>query len=224
MILKDISFTYAQENISYDQTILELAEAGSSEEVLRFWESETYFVVLGRASKAEVDLNMRNISRDGIEVIRRGSGGGTVLQGPGCLNYSLVLAYERHHLLKNIRSSYKFILQNISASLNKIGIRSKFEGLSDLAVEGRKFSGNAQCRRRRYLLHHGTILYAFHLDKIERYINIPHEAPAYRNGRSHKDFLTNIKAGAADIKKAIASGWIDEFSCVESGGILFNLP
>ena len=224
MILKDISFAYPQENIAYDQTILELAEASSSGEVLRFWESSEHFVVLGRTSKPQLDLKLNNIDKDKLEVVRRMSGGGTVLQGPGCLNYSLILSYERNNMLRNIRSSYQFILEKVSDSLNKIGVESRFEGLSDLAVGGRKFSGNAQCRRRRYLLHHGTILYNFQLDKIERYLNMPKEEPPYRNGRSHKDFLANIRVSAGDIKKAIASSWIDEFSCVESGGILFNLP
>ena len=224
MILKDISFARAQENVAYDQTILELAEAGSSGEVLRFWESREYFIVLGRTSKSEEDVNLVKIKRDGLKIARRISGGGTVLQGPGCLNYSLVLNYERSPLLKNIRSSYDFILGYVINSLRKLGIEARHEGLSDLVIGEMKFSGNAQCRRKKYLLHHGTILYNFNIERIEEYVNVPCQEPAYRQRRSHRDFLTNIEVKSGDIKKAIAKAWIDKYSCVESGGILLTLP
>jgi len=224
MILKDVSFPYPEENLIYDQTLLELAEAGSLGETLRFWESDTYFIVLGRTSKISDDVNLSNAESDKICVLRRSSGGGTVLQGPGCLNYSLVLSYERDTLLRGIRSSYAYILNRICGALKKLGVKAEIMPLSDIAVGKRKFSGNAQCRRRKYLLHHGTILYDFSIDKMELYLKQPGEEPPYRKKRTHRDFLTNIRRETSEIKQAIASFWIEEFSCIESGGILFSLP
>jgi len=204
MVLKDISFPSAEENIAYDQTLLESAEAGSSDEVLRFWETEKFFIVLGRISKVEEDVKVEEAKRDGIEIIRRLSGGGTILQGPGCLNYSLILSYERNPLLKNIRKSYEIILNKICNSLKRVKIDAKFEPISDITLDGRKFSGNAQARRRRYILHHGTILYDFPIERIERYLKMPKDTPPYRKNRSHSDFLTNIKVKPYNIKQAIA--------------------
>jgi len=82
MILKDISFPSAEENIAYDQVLLELAETDSQDEVLRFWEAKKFFIVLGRISKLEEDVKIEEAKKDGVEIIRRISGGGTVLQGP----------------------------------------------------------------------------------------------------------------------------------------------
>ncbi|MBL7071018.1 MAG: lipoate--protein ligase family protein [Candidatus Omnitrophica bacterium] len=205
MLIKDISFPNALENVAYDQILLESAEADFSGEVLRFWEPETFFIVLGRISKLEESVNTKEARKDNIEILRRISAGGTVLQGPGCLNYSLILSYERDPLLKNIRKSYGYILNNICDSLGGSGVKATFEPLSDIAFNGKKFSGNAQARRKKYLLHHGTILYDFPIERIEKYIKMPKKEPPYRMGRGHRDFLTNIKAKPDDIKQAISS-------------------
>src|SRR5207244_1022462 len=79
----------------------------------------------------------------------------------GCLLYSLVLRYERSPLLREITSSYVYILERVAAALSGIRPGAEQAGTSDLAAEGLKFSGNAQQRKRDYLLHHGTLLYNF---------------------------------------------------------------
>ena len=207
MTIKDISFPNAQENISYDQMLLESAEDDFSEEALRFWEAEDFCIVLGRVSKLAEEVYTDNAKRDGIEIIRRISAGGTVLQGPGCLNYSLILSYKRDPMLRDIRKSYEFIIDSICGSLEKMGIDVRHEPLSDIALDGKKFSGNAQVRRRRYLLHHGTILYDFPIEKVGRYLKMPKKEPGYRKGRGHSEFLANLNIKPQDIKQAIISAF-----------------
>lgn len=203
MLIKDISFSSAEENILYDEKLLDLAEEGLAGEALRFWESPDFFIVLGRASKPETDVRTDEAARGGIKIIARRSGGGTVLQGPGCLNYSLILSSEKRPELRDIRRSYEFIISKICTSFNNIGVNANFEPLSDIALSGRKFSGNAQWRRKRHILHHGTILYNFPIEMAERYLKMPSAEPPYRKGRSHGEFLTNLGISPPEIKKAI---------------------
>jgi len=63
---------------------------------------------------------------------------------------------------------------------------------TDLTVRNRKFGGCAQRRRRHTLLHHGTILYDFDIAAPMRFLAEPRRQPAYREGRTHEDFLTNV--------------------------------
>ena len=95
MLLKDISFPTPEVNILFDEVLLFLAEKGQAGEVLRFWESPVPFIVLGRTGKEEDDIYLQKAKEHHIPVLRRASGGGTVLQGKGCLNYSLVLPQNR---------------------------------------------------------------------------------------------------------------------------------
>ena len=205
MIVKDISFLTPQENILFDDVLLHLAEGGQGEEVLRFWESKELFIVLGRISRAEEDLFVEHIVEDDIPVLRRSSGGGTVLQGKGCLNYSLILSKDSHPAINDLRRSYQFILGKIISALKNTGIETVFLPISDIALvdNQKKISGNAQKRGKKFILHHGTVLYNFDLVKIERYLKLPKSVPEYRRGRSHKEFVTNVSAEGIKIKENI---------------------
>ena len=204
MILRDISFPTPEENILFDEVLLFLAEQGTNGEALRFWESAQIFIVLGRIGRVEEDVYLETARRDGIPIFRRGSGGGTVLQGKGCLNYSLILSKEIHPEINDLRKSYPVILNQVIVVMEQVGVKAEFKPISDLAWKNgeKKFSGNAQHRARKYILHHGTILYDFDLSLIERYLKIPRDVPPYRQGRSHKEFVTNIGIPAFEIKAA----------------------
>ena len=211
MVLKDISLPSPSENILYDEVLLYLAEQEEQGEFLRFWESGDFFVVLGKTSDPVEDLYIERIEDDKIPVLRRASGGGTVLQGKGCLNYSLVLSKDRSPELPMIKKSYQYILGKITNALSSLGIKAQYHPISDMAIGEKKFSGNAQKRGKKFILHHGTLLYDFPLEGIERYLKIPKQIPEYRRGRVHTDFLANISAGAEELKRAIAK----EFNAVE---------
>ena len=111
MIFKNVSFKTPEENILYDEVLLKLAEQGAQGEVLRLWESPMLFVVLGRISKVTEDVREDNTKKDNVPVLRRFSGGGTVLQGPGCLNYSLILSKKTSPQVADLRRSYQFVLE-----------------------------------------------------------------------------------------------------------------
>ncbi|MBF0386525.1 MAG: lipoate--protein ligase family protein [Candidatus Omnitrophica bacterium] len=211
MMLVDLSFLDPRRNLDYDDDLLRQAEvAGASgPECLRFWESPVHFVVLGRTGKEAEDVFSEACIRDSIPVLRRSSGGGTVLQGPGCLNFSLVLGKHRDPALSGITGSYVYILGKVVRALNSLGVGAALRPVCDLALAAteQKFSGNAQRRGRHFILHHGTILYAFDLGLVSRYLNIPQKMPDYRRGRTHESFITNINVRPADIRTAIAASF-----------------
>src|SRR5262249_37523848 len=173
------------ENLAAEARLLDsLERAERPIETLRFWESSGYAAVLGRSGEAERDPDLALCNRDGLAVLRRRSGGGAVVVGPGCLCFALVLSLERRPELQNVGPSYRLILEPLARAL---GV--EFEARSDLALGGRKVSGSAQRRARRALLHHGTVLYDFDLARIERYLREPARQPASRPGRRHRELV-----------------------------------
>jgi len=209
MQLRDISFPSPQENIAFDEVLWRLAEKHSRGEYLRFWESSKIFIVLGRIGHAEIDVNSTHAQEDNIPVLRRSSGGGTVLQGPGCLNYTLVLSKQKHPELNDLRQSYQWISAKVIEALSRAGVEAYFRPMSDLAIgaDEKKFSGNAQRRGKRTILHHGTILYKFDLALISRYLNMPKDTPPYRKRRPHTDFVTNIPIDPRVFKDHLAKSF-----------------
>ncbi|MFT5169460.1 MAG: lipoate-protein ligase A [Lysobacterales bacterium] len=204
MFLKDISFETPIKNLLYDDVLLHIADKIKPQEYLRFWESPEPFVVLGRISNKEEDVNFETTAQDGVEVFRRSSGGGTVLQGPGCLNFSFILDKTKRRELNDLKQSYSYILNKVIEGLSVGGVEAKLMPISDIALmNNKKISGNAQKRGRNFVLHHGTIMYDFNLDNIARYLGMPKDMPNYRDARTHLDFVANINMTCDTIKKNI---------------------
>jgi len=87
------------------------------------------------------------------------------------------------------------------------GFEVALEGISDLAIGARKFSGNAQYRKSRALLIHGTFLLDFDLSLIGRYLQLPSKQPAYRQNRSHLEFLTKLPVRSAELRERLQESW-----------------
>lgn len=193
-------------NLALDEALLLDAEEGHGGEVLRLWELPAHTVVLGSAGKLAEDVNEAACRRDGVPILRRCSGGGTVLIGPGCLCYSLVLALDRPRM-KDITHSYAVIMDRLVAALAPLAPGIARAGCSDLAVEDWKVSGNSQRRMRSFLLHHGTMLYNFELEAMSRYLHLPQRQPAYRRGRAHTGFVTTIGTDLERLRMSLRQGW-----------------
>lgn len=205
MRLLDLTLSTPADNLALDEALLDDAEHThpSDLQVLRFWESPTHFVVLGAGSKPELDVNLDACNRLSIPVLRRCSGGGTIVQGPGCLSYALILAKSRAPRLNSIHGTNEYVLEKICAALRTFAPDIHFAGTSDLAIGDRKVSGNAQRRKKHFILFHGTILYAFDLALISSLLKHPPKEPDYRANRPHVDFIANVPASASDLKIAI---------------------
>src|SRR5262245_45500207 len=119
MRLLDLTLPDSARNIALDEALLLDAEAGGPE-TLRFWEWPAPAVVLGAGGKSAEEVHADACERDGVPVLRRSSGGGTVLLGRGCLNYSLILAFERHPALTDLHASYCFILGALAKALEPL--------------------------------------------------------------------------------------------------------
>lgn len=200
------SFSTPEENISAEEFFF-LARANSCEnDVLRIWESNDYFVVLGSSQVVSEEVFFENCTSCNIKVLRRCSAGGAVLQGPGCVNFSLSLNLERHPYLRNIRESYNILLSSLGKTLNnKWQINTTIDGISDLCYKGKKVSGNAQRRNSKVLLHHGTLLYKVNCELMESVLRIPNSQPDYRANRIHRDFVGHLPLTQEELIDAILS-------------------
>jgi lipoate-protein ligase A len=207
MTYLDLTRSTLADNLALDEALLLEAEAGRGSELLRVWEWPKPAVVLGSGGRLAEDVDEAACCADSVPILRRSSGGGTVLLGPGCLCYSLVLAYDRSPALREIAFSYVYILDRIREALAEVLPGIERAGTSDLAAAGHKFSGNAQQRKRSHLLHHGTLLYDFDLHRVGRYLRMPPRQPAYRDRREHSTFLTNMPLDAAALKSRLRVVW-----------------
>ena len=191
MQLTDLGLVPPARGIHEEREILanvDRAGSGPAGEHLLIWESAHPAVVLPRNGSVEAWADPGACASRDIPILRRDSGGGAVVLGPGCLNVGLVLSLDARPLLADVAGSYATLLRALADTLAipNVTIHS-----TDLALDNRKFAGHAQRRLRRTLLHHGTILYRLDLGLVDALLPEPPRCPAWRGLRSHREFLTN---------------------------------
>lgn len=206
----ELSHADPADNLQTDQALLEAVNADPQAAALRFWESPREVVIVGRSNRIEQEVDVAACAADGVPILRRFSGGGTVLLGPGCLCYTLALPLPPGQT-RAITVVTAAIMQRLAEAFHTAGLNVSVAGVSDLVYDGRKFSGNAQRWLDRAVLHHGTILYQFDLAKMARYLHLPSRQPAYRAQRAHADFVTNLPLPRGEIMRWIAAAWHAEW-------------
>jgi len=198
------------EQLALDEALLEEAHEGvRTETVVRTWMAAEHAVVLGSSSRAADELDLEACAAHGVRVLRRPSGGLSVVLGPGCLMWSVVT----HHPAgpPPIDALHAAMLDPLAAALRAAGRDVVRRGSSDLAIGhaagGLKISGNALRVRRHGVLYHGTLLDAFDLGLIGRVLRHPPREPDYRAGRPHGAFVANLGLGAAPLAAVVRAAF-----------------
>jgi lipoate-protein ligase A len=138
----------------------------SREDCFMLWQSGSA-VIVGRNQNAWAEVNAPYIRENRIPVIRRLSGGGAVYQDGGNVNFTFIRSDANR-----FRAAFPEILNPVLTFLQQMGVPARQEGASDLVIEGRKISGNAQCVHRGRLLHHGTLLFDSDLAALSRALHV----------------------------------------------------
>ena len=203
----DLTLPTPSENLAADEALVEEAElVGRPTETLRLWEPAEPIVILGRSSTI-AEVHLEACRRQGISILRRVSGGATIITGPGCLMYAVVLSYQLRPILRAIDHAHRFVLGTLRTALQPLVPGVRCRGTSDLAIGDLKFSGNSVRCKRDHLLYHGTLLYDFPLELVDRCLAMPSRQPDYRGGRTHGSFLTNLPLDAAALRRALLTAW-----------------
>ncbi|QWB99727.1 lipoate--protein ligase family protein [Mycoplasmatota bacterium] len=157
------------------------------EDILFIWYGSKAFVY-GRNQNPFIEINSQYLLNDSIPKIRRVSGGGTIYQDNGTINFSYIT-----HDYKNKINNYLFFLQPVIDLLKSKGLNAHFQPKSHLFVNDKKISGNAQAFINNRLLHHGTLLYDTDLNIIHQaLIDHSQEAKGHQV-LSNKQPVENLK-------------------------------
>jgi lipoate-protein ligase A len=204
----ELTLADAASNLACDEALVEFFETRRvNHGLLRIWESDKHFVVLGHSNRIDSEVDLAACESERVSIFRRLSGGGTVMQGPGCLNYTLILR-NGIDVPAGIEESFRFVLEHHKRCIEQmIEYPVGIAGVSDLVIDGRKFSGNAQYRRRVFTLLHGTFLLNFNLAMAARCLRMPSKQPVYRRNRPHLYFMRNLHLDSMKLRQALREVW-----------------
>ncbi len=157
-----------------------------SENIFMLWQSNDT-VVIGKHQNTMAEINYPFVHKNNITVARRISGGGTVFHDSGNINFAIIQNVE-----SPAEISFNRFTQPIKDALATLGITVLSSRRSDLTIDGKKISGNAQHIYKNRVLHHGTLLFDSNLETLGQSLKV---TPGKYHGKavqSVRSVVTNI--------------------------------
>ncbi len=141
-------------------------------------------VLMGRNQNPWKECRISLLEEENGKLARRISGGGTVYQDEGNLNFAFMTPKK----LYNLKRQFDVILQ----ALKDLSIEAQRSGQSDLTIDGFKFSGNAFYLPRGLACHHGTLLIDTDLNRLTRYLQPSTETIKGKGIQSRRSNVMNL--------------------------------
>jgi lipoate-protein ligase A len=163
----------------------------SEENTVLVWIPEKTCIVLGASNNPETSLIAENVIADNIIVYKRNSGGQAVVLTPNVIAISKLFVNSGKLQPKTV---FKEVNSQIISVLENLDVKNlSHEGISDIAISGKKILGSSIYRFKEKLLYHAVLNFAEPTSTFERYLKHPLKEPDYRKGRSHSDFVTSLQ-------------------------------
>lgn len=172
------------DNMAIDEVLMNQVRAGKSNPVLRFYTWEPACLSLGFFQRASKEIDFAACEKEGIDVVRRATGGRAVLHDEE-LTYSVIVREDNELVPKTITQSYLSISKGLLQGFHHLGIEANlsseetirvkdfrsaacFEAPSsyEVVVGNKKIVGSAQVRKEGMLLQHGAIVNRMGVDKL----------------------------------------------------------
>jgi lipoate-protein ligase A len=177
-------------NMAMDEAILWAVAEGESRPTLRFYGWEPPCLSIGYGQSMEGEVNVDKCLESGIGLVRRPTGGRSILHADE-LTYSVVVPQAEPRVAGGVIESYRRLSAGLVAGLRALGVAvAQVETVNDkggsaacfdapssyeIAVGGKKLVGSAQVRKKRVVLQHGSLLLEGDIARIFDFLRVPSE-------------------------------------------------
>lgn len=166
-------------------------------------------VIIGKSQNAWRECNLEAMERDGVQLVRRHTGGGAVFHDENNLNFSFIMSEDNYDLKRQMG-----VIQRMAA---RFGMTAELSGRNDILIDGKKFSGNAFAARKGMRAHHGTILVNTDLSRLANYLNVSQKKMNAKGIKSVKSRVCNLSDFNGSITVPMAAEAIKEEYAGEYG-------
>lgn len=172
-------------NPFFNHALEEYVMTQMQEEAFILWRNEPS-ILIGRNQNTLSEIHMDFVKANGIQVVRRLSGGGTVFCDLGNINFTFITRKTGES------NGFEKFANPVIEALRSLGVPAQFTGRNDIVIDGKKFSGNAQYHTPQWLLHHGTLLYSGDLSALAGALKSKHLKFKDKSVKSVGSRVTNI--------------------------------
>jgi len=207
----------AYKNMAIDRAVLVANSKKIVPPTVRFFTWSPPAISIGYFQSLSDEVNLEICKKLGVDFVRRITGGGAVFHDNE-LTYSIVIPESHPQIPKNIIDSYKRICGAIMKGLGNLGIDSNYFPINDILTNHKKISGNAQTRKLKTVLQHGTILMDVDVEKMFSLLKVPDEKIKDKLIEDVRNRVTSIKhvlnsdIRFSDVADAMKKGFEEEFN------------
>lgn len=201
-------------NMAMDEAILKQVGSGSSPPTLRLYRWGPSAVSLGCFQGIDYEVDLEKAEENGIDVVRRISGGGTVFHDhSGEITYSIITPLEE--IPTDVVESFKKVCKGLMAGFENLGLKASYKEINDVNANGKKISGSAQTRRYGGFLQHGTILVDPDIRLMFKVLTVSEEKVSDKLISSVKKRVTSLrrelghKPEFEEVEKAMIEGFVE---------------
>jgi lipoate-protein ligase A len=165
-------------NMAIDESILQARMRNLVPNTIRLYRWNPSAVSIGRFQDIQKEVQLENCRANGVDVVRRITGGGTVYHDAANeITYS-VIARKCDLGTEDINEVYNRIYSGFVRAVQTLGVRADFNRGNEkicpnLTIRGRKISGSAQAHKKGFVLQHGTLLLRVDLEKMFTLLRVP---------------------------------------------------
>jgi len=215
----------AHTNMAMDRAELVSISKGKAPPTVRFFTWKPPAISIGYFQSLEDEVDLKACKDLGVDYVRRITGGGAVFHDKE-LTYSIVIPESHNQIPKNIMESYGRICGAIIKGLRQLNIESSYVPINDIVANGKKISGNAQTRKEKTVLQHGTILIDVDVEEMFSLLIVPNEKIRDKLISDVKQRVTSIKhilgkdISFEHVAEAMKIGFEEEFNIELNEGTL----
>ena len=155
------------------------------------WIPNKSYIVLGASNNAKDAVVEESTLRDNVTVLKRRTGGQTVMLTPNNLIISAVITDESVMKPKDVFNQFNDHI--IGAIAKNHSVKFATRGISDIATGELKILGSSMYRGRGFLFYHAVLNFNEPSTTFQKYLKHPNNEPEYRKGRKHHEFVTSLK-------------------------------
>jgi len=158
-------------------------------------------IVMGISGRPEQLIDLDKVKANPIPLIRRFSGGGTVVIDENTLFISFIIDKKDLNLPPFPEPILRWSadLYQRSWQIPDFHLRE-----NDYVIGDKKCGGNAQYLKKDRWVHHTSFLWDFNTENMN-FLTMPTKRPLYRENRTHIDFLCKLKDYV--LEPEILSSW-----------------
>lgn len=177
------------DNMAIDEAMLIAHSEGRTPPTVRFYGWRPATLSIGYFQKAEDEILLDEVRRQGVGFVRRPTGGRAVLHDRE-LTYSMIVSEDYPDMPGTVNEAYRVLSEGLVCGFRRLELQAEMVNLGaaeekakyastagsaacfdspswyELVVEGRKIAGSAQTRSRGVILQHGSILLEMDVEQL----------------------------------------------------------